>query len=172
MNDTEASERLLTVGDLVNPWCDDNPNETTAGLVRSAFVAHTMFFSEAGLQSVQVQQLSRSNVRDRPSIVRMLCETYSRAVFETAFALYFDRCDPQTDVHLHNVISTFYSPEIANEVRAVIAARGVVLGSAATEEPAWRINPRAPHLPAAPGAAPAADAEGPTDRPPAALPRP
>lgn len=139
----EQTERLLRVQDLVSPYCDDNPDEATAGLVRSAKVAHQMFFQEAGGQCVQVATLLKSNIRDRRSIVALLSELYARAVFETAFALYFDRQDAKSDAAVLANIEEAYSPEMAMEVHRNVQARGVVLMSALGAGPFARTAPRA-----------------------------
>ena len=121
------TDRKVTVRELVSGFCSENPDPVSAGLLRRAFVAHTMFFNEVGGSTVQVAQLMRSSVSDPAAIVALLRETYSRAVFETAFALHFDRADVASDRALLNVIAEAYDLDVALAVHREVAARGVVL---------------------------------------------
>lgn len=143
-----APRRATRVSDLVASYADDN-TEAAAGLVRSAKVAWaTLFYQEAGGQTVQVGDLLASGVVARADVVRFLSEAYSRAVFETAFALYFDRADPMLDQVVLALIEEGYSQSIADSVYAHVAERGVVLGSSPTASRSWRLKPRALPLPA------------------------
>lgn len=116
-----------TVAKLVPAYCSPNKDPASAGRLRSAFVAHTMFFHEAGANAVQLDKLVAAGVDDRDTLVSLLCESYSRAVFESLFSLHFDRMDPQSDVQLLEAISGVYGAEVAAAVHAEVELRGIVL---------------------------------------------
>lgn len=137
----QPSDRPVRVTDLVSSYASDG-TEAVAGLVRSAKVAWTMFYSEAGQQTVQVSALLASGVRGETDILRFLSEAYSRAVFETAFALYFDQADCRLDCALLSLIAEGYGQSVADKVYARVADRGVVLGSGPYAERVWRVSPR------------------------------
>lgn len=134
-------ERPLRVTQLVGGFAEDN-TEAAAGLVRQAKVAWTMFLTDAGGQLVQVNTLLASGVRQRADIVRFLSELYSRAIFETVFAMYFDRADPAVDKAVMALVSEGYSPQMAEDVFRAVAERGVVLCSAPRADHSWRVNPK------------------------------
>lgn len=112
---------------LVPAFCSPSTDVVTAGRVRLAFVAHTMFFHEAGQIAVQIDRLAASGLSDEETLVRLLCESYSRAIFESAFSMYFDQADPKADVHLMEAIASVYGEQLAGQVFATVKARGVVL---------------------------------------------
>lgn len=116
-----------TVSQLVPAYCTPNADPASAGRVRSAFVAHVMFFHEADCCAVQVPYLVQSNIDDQNRIVALLCESYSRAVFESLFALHFDRMDPQADVQLLDTISGAFGDDVARRVHEEVKLRGVVI---------------------------------------------
>lgn len=134
----------IRVTQLVSSYAPSN-TEAAAGLVRSAKVAWTLFFTEIGQQCVQVNHLLASRISDPEDVVRFLSELYSRAVFDTVFAMYFDRHDPGIDRAVLRLVTEGYSQGIACAVYANVEKRGVVLGSGPVlVSPAreWRITPR------------------------------
>jgi hypothetical protein len=138
-------ERPVRVTDLVSSYAPDN-SELAAGLVRSAKVAWTMFYNEAGQQTVQVGTLLASKISSGPDVVRFLSEAYARAIFETAFAMYFDKADPMLDIAVLRLIEEAYGLPIRIKVYATVAERGILLCSPnwGTEGAigAWRLSPR------------------------------
>ena len=118
---------LPKVQQLIPAYCAPNNDTASAGRLRSAFVAHAMFFHEAGAQAVQLDRLVASGVDDEASMVALLCESYSRAIFETLFSLHFDRLDPRADVQLLDAIEGTFGAQLAEQVRAQVAERGITL---------------------------------------------
>ncbi len=138
-------ERPVRVTDLVSSYAPDS-SELAAGLVRSAKVAWTMFYNEAGQQTVQVGTLLASKVSGGSDVVRFLSEAYSRAIFETAFAMYFDQADPAVDLVVIRMIEEGYGLPIRTKVYANVGERGIVLCSPNWGHVgaigAWRLTPR------------------------------
>lgn len=117
----------FTVQQLIPAYCNPSKDPASAGRVRQAFVAHTFFFHEAGSVAVQLDQLVRAQVDDHALLVKLLCESYSRAVFETLFAMHFDQQDPRADALLLDQIRDVYGPDLAGQVHEVVKTRGVTL---------------------------------------------
>ena len=122
------------VAQLVSPYCAPNRDPASAGRLRSAFVAHTMFFHEAHQQAVQIDRLVASGIDDEDALVTLLCESYSRAVFESLFALHFDRADPQADLQLSESIRQAFGAEIEQRVVSAVRERGVLVERRATRD--------------------------------------
>lgn len=116
-----------TVNMLIPSYCQPNTDQASAGRVRSAFVAHTMFFHEAQCNAVQLDALVKAGIDDRDTLISLLCESYSRAVFESLFALHFDRMDPRSDEQLLDAIAGVYGRELADAVHAETKLRGIVI---------------------------------------------
>jgi hypothetical protein len=125
---------------LVPMFCAPTKDPASPGRVRAAFVAHTMFFHEADAQAVQLDRLAQSGVDDRDTIVRYLCESYSRAVFESLFALHFDSMDPRADEQLLAAIGDTFGDEVAHQVHAVVELRGVVIARSSIARPVQQHN--------------------------------
>ncbi len=117
----------VTVNNLVPAYCRANPDEASAGRLRQAFVAHTLFFHEAGCSAIQLDQLVKAGVDRHETLVALLCESYSRAIFESLFAMHFDRMDPQADVQLLEAIGGVFGAELAADVHREVELRGIVL---------------------------------------------
>lgn len=67
--------------------------------------------------------------RERMSLsdaVKCLCEIYARAVFETAFGMFFSDVDSRADVEVLAQITDAFGPEIARRVAADVAEVGPV----------------------------------------------
>lgn len=137
-------DRLISVRDLLPSYFEPQAaTDVNAGILRQAFRAHILFFMEAGV-GMQPRMIAQSNVSDRDVLVRLLCETYSRAICECAFAMYFDGANPQSYVALRGEISELFGASVMLAVHDAVKARGIVLDELATPPP----SPSAPAAPA------------------------
>ena len=115
----------VNVRELVPALCVPAGNEDSASKLRLAFRAHTMFFQEVNC-SIQLEHVVSATL-GRDELVALLCETYSRAVFETLFGIHFDGADAQADRLLLESIRGQLGAGIAYAVHAEVEARGVVI---------------------------------------------
>jgi hypothetical protein len=123
---TLASAPLTHARDLVPLFSGADPKAPTAGAVRMAFRAHLLWMNDAGFAVVRWQNLP-SIVGDDVDLIKLgLCELYSRALFESAFAAHFDGADPRSDVAVLAQMRDVYGAAMAAEVHSRVAQRGPV----------------------------------------------
>lgn len=103
-----------------------NPFESSAKTnmsVPAAFRVWSCAVSAVGVGCLQVGHIAASDVDDA-SKETALVEVYSRAVYETLFALHFDREDTRVDVHVSNQICDLFDQGIEHSVRDRFLALG------------------------------------------------
>ena len=97
-----------------------NPLESSSAKtnmsVPAAFRVWSCAVSAVGVGCLQVGRIAASDVDDA-SKETALVEVYSRAVFETLFALHFDHDDTHVDEHVANQIDDLFPFAIGASVR-------------------------------------------------------
>jgi hypothetical protein len=116
----------LNVRKLVPAHSSAIASDPTAGNVRLAFRAHCLFQNDCS-----IVMLSWGDIVSAPMSTAQrttqLCELYSRAIFESSFAKFFDGEDPRTDVIVLTQIAEAFGHPAARQVHDMVAERGVVL---------------------------------------------
>lgn len=114
------------VRDYMPQHSDADPTAPTAGFMRLAFRAHCVFANRCpvvvmGWHDLLAAQVGPSQQFD------MLCELYSRAIFECSFARHLDGVDPCTDVAVLEQMRAALGDAMALRVHNEVSELGVVL---------------------------------------------
>jgi len=116
--------RLMNVRDLVPSHCAADPNAPTAGKVRLAFRSHVLFRNAARC-SLDWPDLVRLDC-DTDTRRALLCEFYSRAIFECSIAAHFDGAELRTDYIVLENIADAFGARVAFEVHTAVEREGYV----------------------------------------------